>query len=807
MRAAVLAAFLLFATSARADQAGLAVWKMTPVNTAIYPAVNAPGAIPAVNAPGAIVGTIDGSVYVTTDNVDARACALAGVMLPNGTVVGNGGIARVKITAAGGQPANGATVWLAAAQEARGGAAWDTPFQAAPYRGMFTATQPPVDQNPEDIYPLMRQNLAPGGVVVDNSRYSIDHTVTIRVATASACQFANQDGSSTIVPDSTQIFRGVKMTAGSGASFTALADTPEKMLNDNETLIITYIADNVCTAAVCPQIHDTGWRIYNDSTRKGWFLDLNDNNQIFFFNDEAGGRHQPSIVGNVAPGKNIVIITRHDGLFHLSTNGNGTPATITDVGVDAVTGRSFTIDYAFGVTTSIVKLGRAMSDAEIANVGAGNTGTADQMYQLRFDADENHYAPDPTMVSDPSCQWYIDFNGYTGGTLAAVGGPAGSGFTWTTNGTPIIRTMTFTWFGSPATWVQDGDTPAYDSRHSIRTSGLARIRITTQNQYEWAMATPGIVGEDVDNNDEAAVWTTFATSGLVSWSPVAGASVGAQGRILSRNGVWFDYRNSNSNPTWTNMGLGPYTTDFGLTDLFLREATFPSGAYLNRIGLLTHVDENGVGRDTSIVDTSMATSYRLTIVGDHKETGHEQDFLDASPAAGAAVNRMRAVFPGKITCECYAQHALARAEAWGGTMETYALRVVDMSRLGNAATRKILIDIGQEDWASAWDTAANTAARLGRLLDWIHAIDPTVPILWAVPYCTPAMTVANGNGETLQQFHDAMVAVVASRSWVTQIDLTSPNAITWMAHGGDYLVEVGAGQVALAANFRAALEF
>lgn len=798
-----IAGLLVASGSASAVGPGVAVWRMTPANSVIIPATNAPGAIPATNAPGAIPATTDGSVLVTTDNTDARACALAGVLMPDGTLIGNGGTARVKMTTAGGKPANGATVWIAAPQEDNGGEAWATPFVAGPLRGTFTATQPPVDANPEDIYPLMRQNLAPGGTVVDNSSYSIDKTVTIQVATQTSCTFQNQDGSSTIVPDSTQTFRGVKFTPGSGASFSVLASTPEQLLNNNETLIIWLIADNVCTSGDCPEVHDMGWRDYNDTSRKGWWLDLTDDNRLIFFSDEAGGRHQASVTGNIAPGKNTIIITRHDGLFHIDVNGQTTLATVTDTGADAVTGQSLTVDYGVGVTMAMVKLGRAMQDAEANNVGAGNTGTVDQMYQLRFDANENPYAPDPTMVADSSCQWWIDFNSYTGGTPTTTAGPAGTGFNFAVNGTPVVRTMTFNWFGSPAAWVQDGDTPVYDSRHSMRTSGLTRIRITTQNQGEWAMVLPGTVGEDVDNNDEAGNWTTFVTGLAASWAPVATASVGAQGRILSRNGVWFNYRSANPSQ-WTVTGLGPYTVDLGLTDLFLREAGFASGAYTNRVGMLTHVDENGVGHDI-VVDTSMATTNRLTIVGDHKETGHEQDALDPSPASGAAVNRMRATYPGKITCECYAQHALARAEAWGGTMETYARRVVDMSRLGNPATRRILIDLGQEDWASAWDTAANTAARLGRLLDWIHALDPSVPIIWAAPYCTPAMSQANGNGETLQQFHDDMVAVVASRSWVTTIDLTQPTALTWLAHGGDWLIEVGVGQQELASNFRSAL--
>ena len=802
MKHSVAAAILLLAAEASA-QPGVSVWKYQPT---VSPAMagRGSGSVLAQAGTSPVMATA-GAAYLATDNLDARACALVGVMMPDGTLVGNGHVAQVTMTTNGGKPANGATVWIATPQEDVGGPAWSTPFQASALRGTFTATQPPVDDDPEVIYPLMRQNLAPGGTVVDNSSYDIDKTVTIRVATRTGCQFANQDGSSTIVPDSTQTIRGVKFTSLSGGSFSTLS-TSQTKLNNNETLIVWFIADNVCTQGNCPILNNTGWRVYNDSTRKGWFLGLFDTNTMVFFSDEAGGRHQPGIVGNVAPGKNIAIITRHDGLFHIGVNGQPTPQTVTDTGVDAVTGQSFVIDYGFGVTTAVIKLQRAMQDDEMVNVGSGFTGTADQMYQLRFDANENPYAPDPTMLADSSMQWYVDLNAYTGGTLSATAGPAGSAFSFVTTGTPIVRTMTFNWFGNPAPWVQDGDAPVYDSRHSIRTSGLARIRITTQNQYEWAMATPGIVGEDVDNNDEAAVPTTFSTSGTVSWSPVAAASVGAQGRILSRNGVWFNFKNSNST-AWSGMGLGPYTIDLGLTDLFLRQSSFASGAYLNRIGLLTHVDENGVGRDTSIVDTSFATSNRLTIVGDHRETGHEQDLLDASPASGAAVNRMRAVYPGKITCECYAQHALARAEAWGGTMEAYARRVVDMSRQGNPATRTIVVDIGQEDWASAWDTAANTAARLGRLLDWIHAVDPTVTIIWPPPYCTPAMTQANGRGETLQVFHDDEVAVVASRSWVTTIDLTTPNSLSWTAHGGDFLISSGAGQQALAANFRAALGY
>ena len=123
MRWPIIIGVTLLGLPALGDQPGVAVWRMTPANATIYPAVNAPGAFHAVNGAGSISATSDGSSYVVTDNLDARACALAGVMMPDGTLVGNGGVARVKMTTNGGKPANGATVWIATPQEDIGGPA------------------------------------------------------------------------------------------------------------------------------------------------------------------------------------------------------------------------------------------------------------------------------------------------------------------------------------------------------------------------------------------------------------------------------------------------------------------------------------------------------------------------------------------------------------------------------------------------------------------------------------------------------------------------------------------------------------
>lgn len=717
--------------------------------------------------------------------------------MPSGALIGNGQSAVVKMTTNGGQPAIGAPVWVASNEE--DGATWqNAPApQANAARGKLTATKPTLVM---PTYPAMRQNLIAAGAVTDNTNYSIDKTVTITVSTQTACQYVDNAGHSTVSPDTTQTFRGTRCNIGTDY-FTTPGTTPHININNNETLVITFIVDDQLNIA---DSDIAGWR-NRDVGNLGWQIDVFTSCRFGeFVARDNGGAHVLNVFP-LAPGKNVAVVSRHDGLFHVEFNG-GTINTVTDAqgGVGAQT---FTMDFAFGLTTAIVKLGRALNDTEMFNVSSAGTGTDFAYYTEGLDP----YRPDPTLLADSSLQWYVDFSSYTGGTLHAIAGPVGTAFDFTTVGTPVVRTMGYTWLHSPAAYFQDGSAAVYDSRHSVRPSPFSRMRISVQHQYEYAMASFGMVAEDVDNNDEGDV-TMFASGQAANWYPVASVGVASDGTLIYKNATWREALVGMQR--WQSAGAGPYSVDFVVQDQFLREDTFASTNMFNVIGLVTSVTETGLGtRATSTIEADFSTSRRLLMVGDGLTFGgHQMNLLSGAPLSGAPCSRVRATYPGKVTGEIYAQGTLEHFEAFGGfgTMETYARRLVSLANQGSPATRQMVIELGYSDYQQqrATGNAALTAARLRSLLDWIHTLDPVIQVFWAPPFTTPTLAVVNANGETLQQFIDAQTSALAGRPWITRVTLSSPNAIAWLSlNPVAFAPDIGAGQQAVADNIKSALGY
>src|SRR6185312_11455438 len=205
--------------------AQVAVWRVPPQNSSAVPAIVNPGSIGAGPAAGSVAAVSASDlpvVYLATNNLDPRASVLAGIQV-GGAVVGAGRVATVNMTTNGGKPANGATVWIASSMEDGDSEfTFDNPANA---RGKCTATKPDLSM---PVYPGRRQNIALCGVVVDNSRYDVDKTVTITVAPGDGVQFVDENGDSTNTPDTTQTIRGTKLPHGS--SFTADGTVSERKL-------------------------------------------------------------------------------------------------------------------------------------------------------------------------------------------------------------------------------------------------------------------------------------------------------------------------------------------------------------------------------------------------------------------------------------------------------------------------------------------------------------------------------------------------------------------------------------------------
>ncbi len=707
-------------------------------------------------------------LYLPTDNVDAKTLYSVGALDGGGNLHSYGTRVYMPFTSAGGAPTNGQTVWLAGGNDDSGAGF-----------GKLTATIPDtVVPPPITGFPYGSQNIVQAGICRGGEDVPGSGNYLVELAPTPLQPIPN-----TVPSDTTQTFHGV---AFPGADYTtapyiqALV-TSQININPGESLVFTFTIDDILQTELYPG-KTTGIQLYDDATgRVGWEFSgsTRPGNLIFQAPGFSAGYSADS-----QPGINRLAIVNTGGNFRIRENG-GTVATMSSSNGVPGTTAHFRIFWSVGSVTSLVKLGRALSDAELLTYSRLITGTGSYMAP-----GDNPWAPAAALVADSTCQWYVDLTGYTGGTISATAGPAGSAFTFTTTGTPSVQTWTMNWYHSPASLFQFGTTPPYDQKHAVKPAPFSGFRFTAAHMSEMANLVVGGLMEDTDDDDEVA-GVLVATSNGAAAIPITSFGWGNLGTEQYTSPM----QQNHAGGWWNTSGAlngGPYVADLIVGAQVWRQASFASGMSITTLGI-----------PSSITIDTPATSRLLVASGDADILGGQhQDFGNCAPWS-AVITQMRRDYPGKIVADVMAAWNLDAVYRWGnGSMTPYAQHLYDLRTLGSPSTHEYLLLFGWSDWNYAKTSVAVAAARMQALINALHALDASATIWVPQPTNTSLFSTANSLGDLLSAYVTAWAALTSC----TVIDVTTPNTVVYSANGND--PKLGAtGQGRLAANFKAALGY
>jgi hypothetical protein len=669
--------------------------------------------------------------------------------LAAGMLHGDGRTVNLAFTADGGRPSIGQTVWLASSQD-----------DSNTGRGKATATQPTTAM---PVYPLFTQNVVPVGICINNARYTIDGSCQVRLSLPTgAC-----DGFGPC--DETFNLRRVTDLIAGAHTFFHDGNAPESSWQNNESIWIAFTVDQVARAAHEGLINNvgsgSGWTIFVDSA-------------ISIVNQRIALK----VLGTARPGLNVVCATRTGGTFRGSLNGEAVQ-TMADPGTAPGPGAVMIFDYTRGGVCSMVMMSRALSDAELQAFSGWNSLLTNSVTATPT----NYFGPPPSLIADPGCRWHLDLTSWVGGAPCSIPGPAGFGFQWTIDtAEPASTPFSYVWNRSPRGLYLDGPLPSYDSKHLSRDRQLQRIAFTCQTVFDVSLLVAAYSLDDTDNGDEGAVAV------LINGEPLA--NIGAAEDGVTRYSPLWNPGNIGADPLGTLARLtAPYHVEILVGDKLNRVDTFDSGGSLASLVYPT----------TAAFDTP-DTSKRLVIVADGVTYGgHSADF--GSAAAGyAVVTRVRADYPGRVSAfACQVTQGATHIRDWGnGSVEPYAYYVVANAHEGNPCTVVYLIAIGFADWFNTRCTVAEFSFDAGLFVDRLHAQDPAASFAFAKPVHTHLYPQLNFNGETLQQFADAVAALGSGRPWLTILDLSGPNPITFSGSPLAISPSIGAGQIALQENIK-----
>lgn len=719
---------------------------------------------------GGLVWEFSPGKYLPTNSYDARACYGVGALAAGGSLFTGGSVVYLPFTTDGGDPNPSDPsniVYLA-------GSADDSfTDDAVTGYGKATATIPstavPIENAAPRIYNC--KQVTPIGTCIGLEDVPGSRFFKVRL-------FATPFGPipNTVPSNFSQTFHGIQCIAGdyNAPPYFETPATAQTNINPGETMVLTFCVDNVSNTEVYPG-HYTGIQCNTNGAAPGFEFSTGTRGigSIIAFNDTSGANS--GYLGDLQPGINRIAMTNVGGLFRISSNHIITH-TFSSTGAISISG-TFRVYWSIGAFCSIVKLARTMTDTELEAVT--DLG-------LRREPGENAWGPDPTLIADSSCQWYLDLTTYTGGTITSIAGPAGTGFSWTKAGTPTIRTWTINWNYSLAGLFQSGPPVVYDQKHAIRTGPNAEMIFTCPNQSDFINMITGFISEDVDNSDEGAMAV------IANGVPIGAYGPGSQDGTLN-----YDYVNRNvlgGGAFWQNkLGdlSGPWHCRLLIKDQLARGIGHVQGGKFAVIGI----------PDSFTIDTS-ATTRRMMIIADGGSmAGHLVDYIQGAPSSGAPLNRMRAVYPGKITADSIGVLQFDRIFKWGnGSMSPYAQWIYDQSKEGAPTLREYFFMMGYVDWQQDSSTCAVFATRYQALINALLVLDPGVRIWVALPIQTARYADTNLHGETLQLFVNAVGAITG----VTHIDVTGPTTIPMINSGQcpDFV-----GQQALADNIKLALNY
>lgn len=704
------------------------------------------GSIP--SGVGALVWEFVDAQFLPSDNLDARSCSVVGALVDG--ILYTSGVVNLPFTTEGGQPTVGQTVWLASSQD-----------DANTGRGKATATQPSTAQ---PVFPLFTQNIVPIGVCTNNSHYGVDGTCQVHLAVPAHPQY--------VVP-SDQTFTSRRMTGTDPSNLMQVgvpSGTDERNWRDGESIVVAFTVDTFSSPTSNPFVVGA----LDAGATDGWGIG-GDSSILCYGQFSAGGAN----LGPPMPGLNIVAATKTGGLVRASMNGGD----VQTVSFGAVTPTVLKFaagdGWNRGGQCNFVKLNRVIVDADLQAFSNNQLGTP-----------RNYFAPRSTLTTDPNCQWFVDFSTWTGGALSAQAGPAGTTFAFTVVGAPVSSSVTYKWDRNPRALFLDGPLPSYDTRYLSRDRQLQRIAFTVNNLLELSLLTVGLSLDDTDNADEAA--GAFIVNGQV----VSIFEPNADSVILFES-----LMPQTADPLLTFAAIPPpWHVEMVVGDKITRIDTFDSGQSFSSLVYPT----------SAVFDTA-ATTKRLVVVADGETYGgHSASGGVGRGAVGscAVVQRVRADYPGRVSgFGCQATQSMFAVLNWGnGSAAPYAKYVADNGHEGSPLNVIYLVALGFTDWFQQLITVGQFAIGIGQFVDALHAADPTAAIAVAKPVQTALYSSPNLNGDTLQEFADAVGGLTATRPWLTLVDLTTPNTITFTGGTGSPAINPAfpAGQVALKSNIKAA---
>jgi hypothetical protein len=700
---------------------------------------------------GALVWEYSATKFLPSDNLDARSCSVVGALV-DGILYGSGVVVNLAFTTDGGAPTVGQQVWLASSQD-----------DANTGRGKATATQPSTAM---PVYPLFTQNIVPIGICVNNSHYGIDGTCQVRLAMPTHPAY--------VVP-SNQTFNLRRATGLQvGNTFIHDGNAAASIWGNNNSIFVAFTVDQIATTAHESVFFNTdpggaGWAVFCDSS----VLVVNEGVALMS-------------LGQQRPGLNIVCATRTGGTFRASLNG-GPVVTMADPGTQPGEFATLGFDWTRGGVTAAAMLNRALSDGELAAFSGWNNLMVNSV-----SAPVNYFAPPPALTADSACRWYTDLTAWPGGVApVAVAGPSGPGFVWTLVGTPTSTAFSYTWNRNPQELYLDGPPPSYDTKHLSRDRQLQRIAFTANTVFDVGLFVVGFSLDDTDNGDEGALAVLINGQPLV---PIGAAEDG----VTRYSPFWFPDNGIGGAPFDVLAGLtAPYHVEIIMSDKITRIDTFDSGGAIASL-----ITSDGVTFDTS------ATAKRLVVVGDGETYGgHSADLPTSAIGGGAVITRIRADYPGRVSAfGVQATQSILKIIDWGnGSPLPYADYVVQFAHEGAPTTVVYLFGFGLMDWFESLPlTVPQFAVALAQFIDRLHTLDASAAFAIAKPVQTALYANVNSNGETLQSFADAIGTVAAARPWLTLVDLTTPNAITFTGSPLAINPEMSAGQIALKNNVKAA---
>lgn len=681
--------------------------------------------------------------YLPANNLDPLAGVIAGAW--DGTkLCTRNATATLSFTTAGGNPTVGARAYLASGQD-----------DSNTGIGKATAAVPTLAV---PLYPLQAQNIVWVGTVLSFNAGA--HTGLVRL-----------DGdlrpNYTAIADSSASFNRVTFPLPTGTNkWSRAGDDANLQWQSGQSLIIRFTVDQPNDSAA----HTHSDLLWNYST-DGWAVFTNVNGSDLQVSQGLNEGHASPV-----PGLNTVAMTKTGGLIRFRLNGNAV-TTVVDSGAAVPAGTIAHIGCSDGGLLGYVFINRVLSDAELlAATRPDFTPGTRAPYQIGS-----------TWTADSSTRNYFDATAYASGTPTATAGPVGSSYTWTVAGTPIVKTTTLTRKWALADKAIDGPPAGYDSLFAPYARAFQRIEVQTSDFFEMTTIVGGFSSTDTDNGDEGAA--VFAVNEV----PVA-QIIGADDRtIYYQNPVYFSLA-AGGNPMAALWAFSPpYKIAIYYPDRINRGATDDSGGVFNLV------------LPSSATFNDGTTTRRLVAIGDGRTLGgHEQDLLPYSPYAGAPLVRIRSqlAYPGRVTATPVSVRGSLAVylDFANGDIAAYAKWIVAQAKEGAPTRRDYLFVIGYADW-NADLPLATFASTSALLVDTIHALDPTAHAIAMSKVPNVSIYAAtNGLGTALSAFDGALVGLMTGRSsWLTRIDLTGPNTITWADTGHPDF----AGQLAIAQNIKA----